>query len=1564
MEIKKKKIVFDKKFSEKHIDNFISDFYQYYKINPLDLYLFNFIKTEWISNQGLLLITALFKYLLLTDTQFEVKFIERGTSVQSVSRRKALQIVQIWEVWKIWKILPDFQLAEKYFGLTNSYVDSLKDIYEINYFRTDIYNNYDITPFVDLEYLKEYDEDIILDCLDYYHNLNDATIDILSKNNCDQPFVNKLFGEIISKELYENFLCHFGKTFFKSKEDYAFFSVTLKGDINTEINSKTRIEEVLEDNFLTEELKESESFFKTENEFVNKAYISYSFLDFGEGIVNTLRKEYLNNNNNNNNGNDSDILKYAFKHNTSRNPIKNVFENDQLIDYIPRGLFDVLIIVKRYHGLLISRSGYGKVLFDFSKTQNIEESISTFGNNELYFPGTFITIYLPALKNDNEISSSAIVPTYETPNYAKKSTKLVNINDLISKINKDKENRYNLLFNEIHSLINTKDKTIIYFSFDSINGSQLAKKIIFYLITSYDVNYKNNFVIFNPPQKEFLDQINHEILVLSETNKKYKIHPLPFVFWNSNSDDISLYWLGIYNKHDIDKLSSILYEVFSLSQHDFLDKDNIVGHILSYDQFGNVVSNLPNRSTLIKITSLFPIIQEVRETIKLNCFSTKPNSIYYCNGNYYQFEYIELIKLLYNNEESVKISNLLFNLINIVIDSDELNDYKYIAITSSSHIILNSWIESGHIISKNVILLDNYNDVSILNAKLSGNCKKYILVCDIIATGYLTERIEKILIANACELDRIAVIVNTVDPDFAKSNEFNLNYSNKIISICNYPLKRYLRNSEEIQPLLQHKEIIRINPYTNIPITLSASKTNLHSIILNKDEFLRYIEDRHIFVGLLRFNNILHPYFFDTENIIKEKGIDLFERIFSTAKIKITQSQDLSIFYPKKSDIRHLNFSVFKTRVQYFKHVFELERHNTDEGWKFPHTTDYFSDLVKDKSVLILDDGSCTGDSLTQMINEISYFLPDKITVICLIGRLWEHRREFLSQIDKIKRENKIIDVDIYFGTHWNIPTYYSEENPFEKESNRLNQIINIQNTPSRIKKIALSINRELNPRIGISQNKDYKFLPKFKIIKDQRIPKKDLIRVRDEIGKVVNLRFYKESFIFFDDFMKKYESNIRVDRYKDIELLCATISYEPQLYKLIKLTLPDIVEKLKEFIQTIIWGNPQKKSLKLQIKNLTYNWDGRDFIHLLFIFFDENELIEKLKYDEYFSKFLVYLDENSVPFDYFLYKLLSYFPINKEEIEFKKSNYILPFLDTTVRTIIEGDSKLEKQFNIFRSFVSTLPINNDFDSQLFTIRASFAKLIDEQNHKTSVVAQLGYMLTDINLANSDYKLFNKRIFIDSWKNISAFIEPILSFANTQPTFFPKNCYDQIYRLSQIHGSLNELVISLNKDSNFVIIEETLDELQNDIISIDSPLFCLLSNPITNNFTYSILQKKESNNLDDSECEIRNDISSAYSKLYFPDYYFSEIILETIFNNFRHCDKNKGAIKINIKYNDEDNTYIDIDIENHIGSNQKTGSNRGSILLDRANNFPNNIFNYSSKKNDKIFYQKLKIKKY
>lgn len=1541
---------FDRKFTEKDIDAFTNKIYNNLTKHPADHYVFDLTQVEWISNQELLLFTAFLKYFIEKSIVFQVLLWDEGISIEMVKPRVAKQIIEIWEVWQIWKVIP----VEKYtsvFRINNASIRTLKDLHGYNGTRQKIYSRYGITPFLLLEKISNYDDRKVDRALASLYALNDAMKEIIRYYDCEHPFINNTLSSIITRELYENFLDHFSSCFFNTEKNWAFMSLSLKGKLNEERYDKSSIQKKLRENFEEEEIVQSKGFFfdTQKNEYKNQSYIQFSFLDFGEGIVTTIRDEYLKSNPSETLfADESKILRYAFNYDSSRRPIIDNIGRRNI--YIPRGLFDVLNIVKRYEGLIVVRSNKGKILYDFSGGNDFEKGITSFGDDS-FFPGTLITLYLPAFKSDKAFDRSAIKPTYEKHEYKSSVKSYLNLYHIVNQVKREKIDFYSNLLSQIKDEIKkgNQEERITYFSFKGYeNEKKITNKIIYFLLSDYDINLRNNVIVIHPPNKEIIDEINIEILNLNSLIKNYKIHPLPLIYYDPSKEDIMIQWLGVYDLNDRNKLEDLLFEQFSIAKSDLNEPNNVVGHINYFDDFGNLNSLLPSRNQLIKFyKGEYKVCDDlvVKKIILENrCIEEKSlNKLYLCNGNYYQFEYIQLIKLLNNSKDADLVSEILFRRVSEVIETTPLF-YNYIGITSSSHKILNSLVNQGFLDEKQILLLDNYisfdNDVQFRKIRKD---TKYILICDIIATGFLTTRLIRKLVDKDSELVYVAVIIDTIDDSFENSKEFRTVYNSKLISLYKYPIEKFRREDICIKEHLLSKEVIRVNPFTNIPITLSIAETNPGNILLSCEDFLNYVEDTHIKVGYLKYYNLIHPYFFDMYFILNNTSF--LKSVFD--KIKLSTDY-LQVFYPEDSTVRMLNYEYLKNTIlnDHSIEIYELERFNTTEGWKFPHTANYYNNKIKNKSILIIDDESCSGDSLIQMLDEISFIEIKEVTVLCLVGRVNDQKREFFSKLSQMQTTNhKKFSLRIFFGTHLHILTYPLDDNPNTGEINWLSELIRLSNTPENLRKIARKILAALKPKER-DDFVDYKYLPTYKQT-DFQIPKKELIKVRDEVGKVIGYRFYKESFDYFNFLIRKYEGSSKEDRNKEIELLCATFLYEPYLYDKLKQVLPDIVDKLEEFVDALIFGNPKRQNRKINIETeLSYKWDKKDIIHLFFIVFKGESLYTKLSSINSLKSLIAFLNGVNFGINYFLYKLLHYFPLNKKQLTEKRSGIFLNLFDIILQdNLVDIDSL--KEIKIFRSFIATLPSNEDFYSRLSTISENYRKLIHAKLHKESILVNYDIMLVDLAVTTNHFNEINKSKLQENWDEISRFIEAILSFSGSFPAFFLTKLTllegSTDHCLRSIHGKLNEAINNLNKESDFENLKYLLVKFKERFLQTESDVFKIFNKISTNDvvakFSNALVQHLS---VDDF---VLNDCVGESITIDFPDFFFHEIVLTEIIGNFRHRDKSK-KIEIEVLTNKDDSNYISLEIRNHISSEFTHGGGNGLNILQRLNKFPSEIIQY------------------
>lgn len=1661
------------KFTEQDIDGFIKNFLKKFEENPDQDFSFNFSEFEWISNQNLLLITGIINYLYLNEKKFTIKLFK--SDPRQINKKQAKQIVQLWETWKLYKIFyrPQDTVEEYIKDFRNSTIDFLKKKYNIK-IEYNIFNRLGITPFVELNKISNYQDEIILENeIRPIYKLNDTILAELNKANCIHPFIEETLSAIITRELYENFLEHAEKSFFKSKYDKAFMSISLRRKLNTRTlylskdfiaeylkndkvflsknlreliinklinkpsfqniefdrnellpyiengelyftdyillkeivveNNKNK-QGILESSFNSEELRKTKNFFFKNGLYKNENLIQFSFLDFGEGIIKTLSSEYAKVKGVKfeslfDNLNPNDVLKFAFQHNTSRYPIYDKFGNRD--KFIPRGLFDVLTIVNRYNGLLIVRSNNGKIIFNFSNTNSINEAFSEFGKVSDNFPGTFITIYIPALTREADFKKTVIKPDFELP---KKSTKPQNISlfSILPQTNFKKENYYQELILALRKSLNNDSNfsRLNYLSFFGVTNARIIKKVIFFLLTDYDINTKNSVIIVHPPDKELLLEIHHEIESLNSTIRNFKLHPVPLIYFNNIEKTIELDWIGIFDPDDKLKLNDLLYEVHSLRLSDFNEPHNYEGNINYTDKFTNALSFLPKWNTLIKYYELYGQHLISESLRKFSCI--KSEGLYLCNGNYYQNEFLQLSDLLDDKKYRDVLSKYLFESIRYKIRSKrEINfqliekylfdskvnpldnnsrQLKYIAVTSSSHKIIRSLTDQGIIRKKSAkeaeinapyILFDNYLNIeSDKKINWIEDNTDYILICDAISTGNLVKRLDEFIkLKSNSNLLFIAVLVSNLSDDFENTVEFKNDYKENLISLYPYPIKKKRR--EQLDLIDLKKNLFRINPYTNIPITYEEEGTISNSILFfnQNEEFLALINDDDIDIKFQINNNLVHPYYFNIGGILEKENHLIISKDLTSSLVKSLfnkisnidlQTNDYIVFYPKGSGIEYVDINAFNNEISknHSTSFFELERFLTESGWKFPHSTNYFKRIIEERqNVLIFEDGTCTGDSLIQMINEISYFGPNRIDLLCIISRVDDYKRELLSKLKCLKKPsnpNEKIEINIYFGSQWHIPTFYTNNNPYSYEIAWLKNLMSIKNTPGFILKFAKNILNTITPTTA--KPKDYKYFPTYKGY-NPIIPKKEILLTRNELGKIAGFRFYKESFKWYDSitFKNKLDdfSNSNINR--EFELLSMCFLYEPYLYKLISRTFPDIKYQMESFVEHLFFNDCKGTGKIDLINDLFYDWSNnkKDLVHLFFIVFNGFDLLKFLqKKNNFLLCFIQLADNNSKILDYILFKLSFYFT-NTYVFTAKISNKLKENIQSRLTNYLSRDNTnqdFKDRIIRFNNFTETLTTEESFEELKNKISNAFIQIRNKSNFhnkglnndKTLLVGYLQEIGRKVKLGiniNDDVEKLKFKFN----QNLSKYITNLLTFSLSYDAFFIME--EELDDLNNNNDSLRGLLEKFNSnlyDKKTFDYEECLSILKTIYVKYFEEEFFLYKtfNPIITNDLISVIKDLEKKVLEskDLNFEIKGNYRSFSDKINInlPLRYAKKIFYE-FFYNLRHSDGN-----VNIDIVKIDSKTLQITSSNIISTGSVKGGNNGSKLFKRLDN--NTVF--------------------
>lgn len=1632
------KILFNqKKFATKHLDLFADLFYNF--LAKKKEFEFDFSNLDWIAHEELVYISGILDQLYANNIKFKVLLKNDKPSIRHIKT-----IIYLWETWQIFSFLPKKIILSQinlYFDLTKLYSDETikilksffyKTDYEIHDFienielqlsknnsdilRENIYFDIDInyvlelkqrlfeidnfesenyfhkiTPFIKLEIplTGDIDEKIISNNLEKIYNLDLKTQDLLKRHSSSSPFFNKTLSKIISKELYENAIEHAYEN--KSiKNPSCYLSVSLRNKISEENNFN--IEKILsinETNFKNEAISESINFYKEKSNFKNQTLLQFTFLDFGLGIPESLKKGIGNQFKN---FDDSDILESAFDYSTSRFPLTQKYLDK---NRIPRGLFDVISIVKRYEGLIIIRSNFGKILYDFSINKDIKGCIIKYDQSKKeYFNGTIITILIP--ENQFGIELKTIKPQYLIDATKKKIFYLSlleiqkqAIKTIKSTIDKALIKRY--LYNETLDRISIfldekqNENCCIFIDFNGCHlDSQVSKKILFFLTSDYRVNEKTNVIIINPPDKDLVLLIQLEILEGPVEKQKFIYHPLPCLFQKGLETEII--WIGISEKIEYNKLNEVLFSnIHDRRLSDFESKDLILeSGMFRLDEYGNLISLIG----VIDELSVFQLI----EKSKLK----KENAIYLCSGNYYQYEYIALLEQLYDYNYSQSISRLLQKKV-IEEQPDIFSETTHIlAITLSSQLLASTLLSNLpiEVINKiKFVKLSNYHSYHLENEfiqDIKAN-DKVVVVCDVISTGYLIKSLKDKLEAKSAYLKGIISV-------FDSRNEYNegkvkMHYEPNVPSIClkKLPINKYQR--EEIQNI-NKKEIIRINPATNTIITLEINKSELNETVLfNSEYFLSKIDlpEKYIKIGYFKYNNLFHPYFFETHKLFEsENGIILLKSALEEIRKRIINLNIDFIFYPIFSGAEKFHSENYKDKVfkQHNIEFIPLARFNTLHGWRFTFPPKFLNAKTVNSDIFIIDDGSCTGSTIIQMIDEISFLDVKSITLLSVIGRTDDYLREFFSRIKSIKvkylhddlietfisndnkHTNNEIRLNIFFGSQWQVPTYPLDSNfPFFEEREKLDYLMNLENLPSvlfnyvikRIEKIKLQNTKD---------DSTLNYMPTDSGI----IPVIELLLARNQIGKINGYRFYKDYFDIFNDYTKLYYTNPFTNEIiKRTELFLSVILHEPYLIQSIQDFLPDVFEIFLNFTQEII---EDKVESKHRFKDLQFNWKKESFVSVYFIL--RKDKIEDLVSNTNLSKIISFISSsnslNSLRI-FFMY-ILNYVPKSKNELYKQKDGILcLSKITNYINLNSENDikSNIFSNIKIFKSFLNTIPY---LEKELVDKKMCLLKLnqfyIEEKNIRThdSIERQLGIIRVQSKSISVTIDLFseesNIQLIKSAWEKILPRLERLQRYAKRLVDFF------QVYSNGIIYEEL------FNSPKNlFKVTKEITEFIENDKIRANSETIhdytknILLPNFFSeDSYIYKLFVNFHATNIISQWDEIMSGIVKFEPlnnkkelleldnmTIFFPLLFLKDVLFKEIRKNFRHADINYS---IEYKWVVKDKELC-LQIKNVIGGKKKNGGKNGFQMIELISELLD--FNYDEPQViDNFYIQSYKFK--
>jgi len=1300
------------KFYSKFIANDFSEFINKYFEDSLNssTVLFDLEEVEWISLEG---ITFLFGWInkiknhnkecainvklpspniLKTDTVKDFKDNKQR-------KRRERRLVSLLETWlfRYFCNIHDKDIVDPPSSLNALIEKRRKNIYysDSNWKKIIPFRKIDTSIYENIDNVRNNLYTEINEIFTFEKEVNN----FLNRFSIQTPFKNKTLSHLITFELFLNTLHHAKQSEDSLNECY--FSISLsnkfnKDDIQDELTKKriqdyrelyncsyndaeesiepvsheiinkeyqSRIEKRLPRNIESERLPIVWPFFKdtTGDQYLNKSYLEFTFLDFGVGIPETLKENYRKNiqkesvksklceNHFKCKNTDSQILEYAFLLDSSKNPFS---KNIKIQEFVPRGLYFLLDILRLYKGLLIVRSKTGEIIYDFSKTNIIKNAI-TLSELNYTFPGTMLSIILP----EQDISEIKMEPVEEIKKISEKKAarKYISVLDIYRRFQEryTSDNSfksidlYNHFFHEINNILDEAQSDnqhiIIYLDFAGANLPFVDYKFFYFLTNTPKINKYTNFVLLNITNKSLLLEVREGLMKF----EPFIFRPIPCII--EEKDGINITWIGIKNIEEETLLNDLLkYSEHTLPASDFKEPELLTGNVIEVNWLTK-----EKKTANIKRNVYVPSVYDIdyvnssllNEKLKDRIIHPKKgdedillkqeNSVFLTSGGYYQYEFLKFIDLLFSKDSnnkafSEKIAVSLFNTWRCKKGGIPQEIDWILTVTLSSQ-MLGRDVKKVYkrLMAKNeedkrpkLLKLAHYyefaNEIGFEQIK-EGD--KVLVVNDVISTGSLNESIYKSISYKKAEIVAFFSIVDCripddeIDIEIEKKSVFNLKVDDLTISLVeNFYIRKYKYNIKE------SSNIIKINPIINAPTTMGLQHSETIKIIYqNISDVLIKIKKEHLLIGYFINNKSYHTYFPNTENIFlkysgKEFLKDMIERVleiemkrgeFEIEMYKKRVKPKLKVdyvFYPVFSGIEAFEDYHFQN---YFSNKYlqsyPIPRIDTIKGWRFTFPPKTLNKITKDKTVFILDDGSCSGETILQMIDSICFLDVKKIIVLSVFGRLEDFQREFFSRIKKVKvkklrnkekkeidKKESIIDIHIYFGAQLNIHHF-----PYEKSTSFISERKKLDNYQKNNEKKPKLVSEYINRRREELEITDVKDVDENNITIPSHFPiiKEDggldvvrIYEIRNIIGRLDSYRIYKQ---YYDD--------TGFTQISDLELIIGIVNHEPHILETIKHLLPELFEKLRLLINKIVFEE------KIDLIKRFYLWNIKSLITFLF---------------------------------------------------------------------------------------------------------------------------------------------------------------------------------------------------------------------------------------------------------------------------------------------------------------------------------------------------------------------------
>ena len=666
------KILFGKKYTAQNFEEILEVYWERSQSDQYDLVVFDLRELEWIALEEITFLFGWFRQLLIKGQQIKILLPDYYGDY-----KKHNSLKNLWGKWKIYSfyydLVPKPSILEDYFTVDEHVNNIIKDqVRKSQFDQENIDDDITVVPF---QHLSAYGygnvrsiDDLIVNKIHKPLNLSKQVYDVLRKHTDISAKDNLLLSKIVTNELFLNALHHAFQTNQNSLNE-CYFAIALKRKFTIENIIKSEdsrkvfeqqktfgnfhetspskiakttekdaaekmdflLKTVLPNGYENERISETLDFFQSKNssdyKYKNETYIEFTFLDFGQGIPTSLRQFYLNDIADNRKkemifsdlnelhflqNEDTRVLEYAFLINSSRDP----FDLEYQVEYeIPRGLYYLLDVVRRHGGLIVARSRYGKIIYNFSNSiGHIKDAVIYTENDNIIgdFHGTMITIVIPA-SQDFQKTRGAVLPPYIIPDQIlNRESYYYTLIELVTEVEREVNTNniplqvlYKGVFDKITDIFFKHKSTpsLILFDFSGLDILPLKHKLLFYFASSPNVNRQTSAVLLNFSDTDIIDDVRSSIKYKLKNSQgaNYIYKPVPII----NSDD-EIYWLAVPNEDDEKLLTELLqYEDHHLSKGDLHDFDNYKGSFFSIDKFGNITAKTPTKNNILDLAKKY-----------------------------------------------------------------------------------------------------------------------------------------------------------------------------------------------------------------------------------------------------------------------------------------------------------------------------------------------------------------------------------------------------------------------------------------------------------------------------------------------------------------------------------------------------------------------------------------------------------------------------------------------------------------------------------------------------------------------------------------------------------------------------------------------------------------------------------------------------------------------------------------------------------------------------------------------------------------------------------------------